>query len=110
MKKLIFLFAIAILLAGCIQQPKTSSPPCHIDLGFDYESTPPSCSENNLVCTLEYRAGDICLKYITCEAENKTIIDQKFYGCISCYEDCALNENKTIEECDLLCGESLNIM
>jgi hypothetical protein len=74
------------------------SKPCHIYIKtINYTDNPPTCiaSSEPQLCTLEYRSGDICLKYIECSLENKackTTLDPKFDECISCFED-AIGKN-----------------
>ena len=70
--------------------------PCHISIGqINYTQNLISCTGSNepLMCTMEYRAGDICLKYLDCSIANgcKSKLDPKFYECIACFE------NETIE-------------
>lgn len=73
------------------------SKPCHIYIGqVNYMSDPPECisSDEPLFCTMEYRAGDACLGYISCALEDgdcKTTVDPEFYECISCFEGALAN-------------------
>jgi hypothetical protein len=78
-------------------ETKYCNRPCHIYIGTtNYSENPPECmgSEGPLMCTMEYRFGDICLKYIKCSLEDnvcKTSLDPKFQECIACFEDAAGN-------------------
>lgn len=108
MKKFVPVLGILlVLLAGCVQLPlpKDCYPPCHVDLGYDYTANPPSCSEDTQVCTMDYRAGDACLVHIDCRTmggECETIVDPRFYECVSCFRQC-MDENRTMSECNLEC-------
>lgn len=79
------------------------SKPCHIYIGsVDYSAEPVSCisSSGPLICTMEYRSGDVCLRYVNCTAESgscKTTEDPKFMECITCFED-AISDNETSAE------------
>jgi len=51
---------------------------------------------------MEYRAGDICLKYVNCTVKGEgceTTLDPKFSECISCFEDAAAGD-KNQTECE----------
>ena len=76
--------------------------PCHIEIGTDYTANPPVCFADVLACTMEYRAGDVCLKYVNCEVREDgcgTTIDPKFSQCITCFEDAAAGK-KNQTECE----------
>lgn len=87
-------------------ETKVCSKPCHIYIRTtNYTENPISCvaSTEPMICTLEYRSGDICLKYVQCELENKTCqttVDPKFDECISCFEDAVLHNLTTVSECE----------
>ena len=65
------------------------SRPCHIDL--NNVNTQCVSQIEPLLCTLEYRQSDACLKYLTCTQTSntcQTIANDSFSQCISCYQSC----------------------
>ncbi len=112
MKAILAVLVIALMVGGgCLGMEDAFGcyPPCHASLDEDWV---PECSAKAPVCTLDYRLGDACLKYVHCEREIggcKARVDPEYCGCISCYRECAKTTNVTniIEYCDNLClGES----
>ena len=69
------------------------SRPCHISIGqINYTENPPSCtgSVSPIACTMEYRYGDVCLKYLDCtiaDSTCKAAISPIFNECIACFEN-----------------------
>lgn len=111
--RLILSLLIVILLSGCLRFPHDVDAgclrPCHIYLE---SNEPPSCisSDEPIACTLEYRLGDACLRYVGCEKVNgtcATTLDPRFDGCISCYRQCIAEGDtsaETFETCENLCA------
>jgi len=99
---LLFLF----LLSGCLRFPHDvdsgCSRPCHIYLE---SNETPSCisSDGPIACTLEYRLGDACLRYVGCDNSDgtcATTLDPRFDGCISCYRQCIAEDDGSVEGFD----------
>jgi hypothetical protein len=86
--------------------------PCHIYLNPD---EPPGCYEASLpgTCTLEYRLGDACLKYLSCKnvgGQCEAELDPRFHTCISCYRLCTEMMNGSVDtfrNCELLCAPKI---
>jgi len=82
------------------------SKPCHISIGqVNYTETPPSCtgSGQTLMCTMEYRYGDVCLRYLNCTIDDDTCTtttDPKFHECIACFENETLENISSVSSCE----------
>ena len=76
--------------------------PCHIYISqINYTANPPECSGSSAMCTMEYRAGDVCLRFIECEISNSactTKIEPEFYDCVKCFEDALGGSGDSCEE------------
>lgn len=92
-------------------QCPTSANKCGIESchGLDI-----SCGSNVPdVCTEEYRLGDKCRKFVSCQTTNNScqkIVDSRFEECKSCVEKCdeKYKDNKDpakVFECEVKCGE-----
>lgn len=86
-------------------ETKMCNKPCHIYIGTtNYTENPISCiaSTEPMICTMEYRSGDICLKFVQCELDSqcKTTVDPKFDECISCFEGALLKNLTTVKDCE----------
>jgi hypothetical protein len=89
--------------------PKTCGLPCHVNLNKNYTAEELSCVTEEYMCTLEYRTGDACLKYLDCKMTGNTCkmeVSPSFYQCLSCYRDCVKTTNWTdaISQCDKKCA------
>ncbi|MEW6721689.1 MAG: hypothetical protein AB1324_00340 [Candidatus Micrarchaeota archaeon] len=98
----------AFLAFGCINQPppppQECYAPCHVslddpgvyDLGCVRGTGP-------IACTMEYRSGDACLKFIKCDSSCTNPGQARFRQCITCYKACAA-EGSGIDVCDDRCA------
>lgn len=65
------------------------------------------------VCTLEYRIGDFCRNYVSCEKINGKCVlvkGEKFDLCKACVEECEKKwqeETEKLFECENLCREKI---
>lgn len=114
MHKIISIPLFGLLLAGCVPQPPSTSIP-------EQTNTEPSCGfmschgldlscgfDAPQMCTMEYRIGDFCRQYATCEVQGdrcELIVDPAFETCKSCVEQCTDTEDAFA--CEENCREQL---
>ena len=89
---------------GLIPPPEECFRPCHIYINqVNYTNSKPECSNATQMCTMEYRMGDICLKFVDCSTANNsctTNIDPEFYECIKCFEDALKDKALDANDCE----------
>lgn len=99
----LFTFAFFNNAAEKIVDGKCGIEQCH---GLDL-----SCgSDIPDMCTAEYRLGDFCRQYVTCEIKEQYCVkveDDLFSQCRSCIKACDQQNQQEAFDCESLCRQQL---
>lgn len=84
---------------------------CGVTNCHGVEVTCGDVSEGGLMCTMEYRIGDFCRQYVSCETINGTcqpVEDSQYETCVSCVNECTdVEDPMNAFDCEANCRAKL---